>query len=439
VKSSTRNYPLLLAGQFLGAFGDNFVLAAILGPLTFELLSGRITEQQLNAQNALFSAVFFVPFILLAPLAGYLNDRRPKSTWLLGGNVLKLVGTMVGLTGVWIHAGDFHASRLWQAEGYAIIGLGACIYSPAKYGVLPEILPAERLVKANGMVEMLTLVAILGGLWGGATLYDHVRSLPVCYGVTGLLYLGALLFNAAMERTPFDPTTQLKSSVADFGRRLVSLASHPRLGRVLLGCGLFWFVGAILRSNLQGWGLDALRAAGVTDITNQKLALLKIGLIAGVVAGSLLAGQLHRVGDLTWSRRYGALLAAAVLLLGLIGGGVGLTLAVALLVFAGIAAGLLLIPLNAALQHESEPGKLGKAIAVQNFTDYWSMLLGAGFMQVLTHFGFGANAIFIVLGGTVAIAVAALRAPVVNKPDARTCDVASSAAALDVRPQDTRG
>jgi MFS transporter, LPLT family, lysophospholipid transporter len=409
--SSPRNYPLLLIGQFLGAFGDNFVLAAILGPLTFQLLAGKITEQQVNAQNTLFSAVFFVPFILLAPLAGFLNDRLPKTRWLLGGNALKLAGAAVGFVGVWIHAGDFHASRVWQVVGYTIIGLGACVYSPAKYGVLPEILPAERLVKANGTVEMLTLIAILGGLWGGATLYDHVRSLPICYLAVGGLYAAALAFNAAMSPTPCDRSTVLGQSVGDFGRSLANLVKHPRLGRILLGCGLFWFVGAVLRSNLQSWGLDALRVAGVQEITNQRLALLKIGLILGVVSGSLLAGQLHKVGELSWSRRYGVLLAITVALLGFVGGHAGIAVAVVLLMAAGLAAGLLLIPLNAALQHESDQGKLGKTIAVQNFTDYTAMLIGAGFMQLLTHFNLMANQIFIVLGIALALCAIALRMP----------------------------
>ncbi|WP_233256663.1 MFS transporter [Opitutus sp. ER46] len=420
-----RNYPLLLVGQFLGAFGDNFVLAAILGPLTFQLLAGKITEQQVNAQNTLFSAVFFVPFILLAPLAGFLNDRLPKTTWLLGGNALKLAGTLVGLTGVWLHQGDFHASRVWQVIGYTIIGLGACVYSPAKYGVLPEILPADRLVKANGTVEMLTLIAILGGLWGGASLYDHGRSLPLCYGVTAALYAVALIVNGLMSATPCDRATQLGHSVGEFGRHLASLARHPRLGRVLLGCGLFWFTGAVLRTNLQGWGLDALRAAGVAEITNQRLALLKIGLIIGVVAGSLLAGQWHRTGDLSWARRYGLLLAGAVALLGWLGGHAGLAIAVAGLVAAGLAAGLLLIPLNAALQHESDPTRLGKTIAVQNFTDYWSMLLGAGFMQLLTHFGLLANPIFLGLAATVAVLAFFLRIPAAPAPGQEAASTSS--------------
>lgn len=408
---STRNYHLLLVGQFLGAFGDNFLLAAILGPLTFQLLSGAITEQHVSSQNALFSAVFFVPFILLAPLAGFINDRRPKTAGLFWGNLLKLAGAAVGLFGVWRYAGDFHASHLWQVAGYTLVGTGACIYSPAKYGVLPEILPAARLVKANGTVEMLTLIAILAGLWGGATLYDHTRELTVCYTAAIALYGAALGFNALMSRTPHNPDARLRRSFAAFVSSLLALARHPRLSRVLLGCGMFWFAGAVLRGNLQGWGFDALSAAGVVDITNQKLALLKIGLIAGIVAGSLLAGQLHQVSDLSWVRRYGVLLAASILMLGLVGGAWGVIAAALFLLLTGVTAGLLLIPLNAALQHEGDHTQLGKTIAVQNFVDYLAMLIGAGFLQLLTGFGLTPGQVFIALAAALASLALALRFP----------------------------
>ena len=422
---SNRNYPLLLSGQFLGAFGDNFLLAAILGPLTFQLLSGQINEQQVNTQNALFSAVFFIPFILLAPLAGFLNDRLPKTTGLLLGNALKLLGATIGLAGVWLHAGDFHGSHVWQVVGYAIVGLGACAYSPAKYGVLPEILPASRLVKANGTVEMLTLVAILGGLWGGAALYDHTRTLTACYVVSIGLYATALMLNAAMHRTPRNPQARLRRSVGEFGESLFSLARHPRLGRVLLGCGMFWFAGAVLRSNLQGWGLASLSAAGVTEITNQKLALLKIGLIAGIVAGSLLAGQLHKVGELGWVRRYGFIMAISILLLGIVGGHAGLFLPITLLIVTGLAAGLLLIPLNAALQHEGDHTRLGKTIAVQNFVDYFAMLIGAGFLQALSSFNLTPGHVFIALAAALATLALALR--VSRSTSVATVSVASTA------------
>lgn len=408
---SSRNYYLLLAGQFLGAFGDNFLLAAILGPLTYQLTAGTITEQSVTAQNTIFSAVFFVPFIVLAPLAGFLNDRMPKTQWLRRGNALKFIGTCVGFFGVWQHAGDFHASHTWQLAGYAIVAIGACVYSPAKYGILPEILPADRLVKANGTVEMLTLIAILGGLWGGGVLYDQVRSLPLCYAASLGLYATAFVLNFLMDRTPHNAAATLGHSIGEFFSSLRGLLTHARLGRVLLGCGLFWFAGATLRNNLQGWGLEVFKQAGITEVSNQKLAMLKVGLIVGIVVGSMLAGQLHKIGDLSWSRRYGFLMALAILLLGLLGGHFGLAIVVAALIGAGLCAGLLIVPFNAALQHESDPAKLGKTIAIQNFIDYLAMLIGAGFLGVMTLLGLTPLQIFLALPVALALISLALRMP----------------------------
>lgn len=408
---STRNYYLLLAGQFLGAFGDNFLLAAILGPLTYQLTTGTITEQFLTTQNTLFSAVFFIPFIFLAPLAGWLNDRLPKNQWLRRGNALKFLGTAVGLFGVWQHAGDFHASHTWQIVGYTIVAIGACVYSPAKYGILPEILPAERLVKANGTVEMLTLVAILTGYGGGAFLYDQTLSLPACYAASLVLYAVAFGLNFLMDRTPCNPDTSFRHSLGEFGDSLRRLLTHVRLGRVLLGCGLFWFAGAILRTNLHAWGLEVFQQAGITGVTNFKLKLLLVGLVLGIVAGSILAGQLHKIGDLSWARRYGFLLSLGVLLLGLLGGKFGLAVVVAALLATGVFAGLLIVPFNAALQHESDPTKLGKTIAIQNFVDYFAMLAGTGFLWVLTKSGFSSLQVFLALPVALALISLALRMP----------------------------
>jgi len=410
---SSRNYYLLLGGQFLGAFGDNVLLKAILGPLTYLNTSGAITQQEVNAQNSLFNAVFFVPFIVLAPLVGFLNDRMPKTSWLFGGNALKVFGTAVGLAGVWMNAGDFHASRHWQVVAYGLVAVGACVYSPAKYGILPEILPAERLVKANGTVEMLTLVAILSGLISGATLYDHVRSLPVCYAACGGLYLLALTLNGLMDRTPHNPASSFTHSLGEFGGSLWGLISHRRLGRILLGSGLFWFSGAILRTNLQAWGLEVYRQAGfaVAGITNERLVGLMVGLIIGIVSGSVLAGQLHKTGDLRWARRYGFLMACGILLLGLLGGRLGLALIVAVLVAAGLCGGLLVVPLNAALQNESDHSRLGKTIAIQNFIDYFFMLFGAGFLAGLTKLGATPMQVFLALPVVLAVISLALRMP----------------------------
>lgn len=400
-RPSPRNYPLLLVGQFLGAFGDNFLLAAILGPLTYELNSGRITETVVNGENALFGLVFSLPFIVLAPLAGYINDRMPKTSWLVGGNAIKLMGTAIGLAGL-LARGGAHAHAV-QVFAYFVVGVGACAYSPAKYGILPEIVPNDRLVKANGTVEMLTLVAIVTGLMCGGVLYDVTLSVPACYVACGALYGCALLCNAAMDRTSHNPEASLRHSAGQFASSFLSMVRNARLGRILLGSALFWFAGSTLKSALQGWGLRVFAEAGVGNVTNLKLVLLKVGMVAGIVLGSFLAGQLHRTGDLSWARRYAFLMAAGLAGLGLLGGHFGLVPVVLALVVTGAAAGLLIVPFNAALQSETDPAKLGKTVSIQNCTDYVGIAVGAAYLSFLSRMELNPNQDMMVLGATVAV------------------------------------
>jgi LPLT family lysophospholipid transporter-like MFS transporter len=397
---SPRNYYLLLAGQFLGAFGDNFLLAAILGPLTYALQSGGITDNVVNSENALFGIVFSVPCIVLAPLAGFLNDRMPKTTWLVGGNLTKLFGTAIGLVAVALHPGA--GSHAAQVAGYCIVGVGACFYAPAKYGILPEVVPQDRLVKANGSVEMLTLVAIVAGLGGGVVLYDNTLSLELCYVVSAGLYAVALVCNALMARTKLNPDASLLHSLGEFGSSFLALVRNPRLGRILLGSALFWFAGSTLRTALQGWGLEVFSQASVAHVTNTKLVLFKIGLALGIVAGAMLAGQLHKTGDLTGARRYAFLLAAGLVGLGLLGGAFGLVVVFLVLIVTGCAAGLLVVPFNAALQSETDPAKLGKTVAIQNCTDFIGIAAGAAYLSFLSHFDLTPNQDLMILGVTVA-------------------------------------
>lgn len=424
-----RNYPLLLASQFLGAFGDNAVLAVILGQLTFQQQQGLISQGQLGAANAVYTTVLFIPYVVLAPLAGFLNDRFAKTRWLLGGNAVKLAGTLVASASVWF-------GPYLQGVGYFIVGIGACIYSPAKYGILPEIVARERLVKANGTVEFLTLVAILTGNIGGAKMID---ALPVltCYAILLAIYGTSLALNLCMTRTPSDPTVRLSRSVNEFFGNFGDLLANPRLFRVLCGTGLFWVCGAVTKMNFQPWGLDVVKLE-----SNTQIALLGLWLSLGIMAGSVLAGQLHRVGDLRGFRPYGWALAALIALLGLIevlsgagflsfdtaapgahplsslgalAHGAGLSggrWPVALvLCLTGALAGLFLIPLNAALQSECDSARLGKTIAAQNFVDNMGMV-GTGTLVFLgNRAGFNASAIFLVFAALLAVVVTALRMP----------------------------
>lgn len=408
-----RNYPLLLTGQFLGAFGDNAILAVIVGQLTYLQQSGAITADELRTTSTVYASLLFVPYVLFAPIAGYLNDRYAKTSWLIGGNALKLFGTAVCALSVW-------GGPLWQGAGYLIVGVGGCFYGPAKYGILPEILPRERLVKANGMVELLTLVAILGGAIAGSVMADvfkdHVlTSFVMLAGIFG----SALLTNFFMTPTAPKPEVRLSSSVAEFGQHLRDLLTSARLRRILVGTSLFWVCGAAMKSNFQPWGLEVLHLPN-----NTQISLLGLWLSVGVMSGSILAGQWHKVSDLRRTHVYGLVLAGMLALLFSVksvgawrtpvvhAGSLFLVVPVVILLIAtGIAAGLFLIPLNAALQAESDETKLGKTIAVQNLGDSLGMCTASLYSFVCVKAGLSSSGVFLGLAIGVAAIVAWLRFP----------------------------
>jgi len=406
-----RNYPLLLAGQFLSALGDNAILAVIVGQLTYLQKAGAITEAELRTRNTVYTSLLFVPYVLLSPLAGYLNDRFAKTRWLVGGNALKLLGTALCALSVWF-------GPTWQGAGYFIVGIGACFYGPAKYGILPEILPRERLVKANGMVELLTLVAILGGAIAGSVLADAFKDrVLVSYGVVSAIFGAALFLNFLMSPSPHKAHIRLATSVSEFAGHLRDLLTAPRLCRILLGTALFWVCGAAMKINFQPWGLEVLHLPD-----NTQIALLGLWLSVGVMIGSILAGQLHEVGDLRRTQAYGFALAGMLALLYTVNsfgfwrtpvvqlGPLHLVVPVVLLLVAtGITAGLFLIPLNAALQAESDPDKLGKTIAVQNLFDNLGMLTAGAYVFISVKAGLSSSGVFLGLALGVAGLVTWLR------------------------------
>ena len=419
--TSTRNYPLLLASQFLGALGDNAILAVIVGQLTLLAKAGEITSEELRTRSTIYTSILFIPYILLAPLAGYLNDRYAKTAWLAGGNAIKLLGTAVCALSI-------SFGYIWQAPGYFLVGIGATVYGPAKYGILPEILPRERLVHANGMVELLTLLAILLGAIVGSVMVDQLP-VGICYIILAGIFGASLALNFFMTRTPSDSNVRLGQSVGEFFGHFGALFAGPRLGKVLVGTALFWVCGATMKINFQAWGLDVLKLPD-----NTQIALLGLWLSVGVMAGSLTAGKFLAVSDLTRTRRYGVLLVAMLLAvfaiepLGLQHVGqkliqsagpdgvhktvlVILPVVLGLLIGAGFAAGLFLIPLNAALQAESDPNKLGKTIAVQNFCDNLGMVIAGLLVFVCVKASFSASQVFLVLAVMVATALAWLKFP----------------------------
>lgn len=381
----SRDYFYLLISQFLGAFADNFFLWLILGPLTIEHQRGLISDKELGEANAIYTCLLYAPYILLAPVAGYLSDRFPKNKCLIAANLVKISGTLIGII-------SFYYGRFWLGLGYLIIGVGACFYSPGKYGVLPEIVPVELLVKANGVIEMLTIIAVLTGFLTGAIVVDKY-SILVGFIIVLLLYFISLLFACKMERTRSNPDIKFKENVSEFLLNARHLFDSGRTSRILLGAALFWASGAIMKMNFQPWGLEILGLK-----TNSEVSLLSLWVAIGVMTGSILAGLLHSVGDLKFTRFYGWVMGALVAAISFIKIGSPLWLPVALLILAGIAGGLFLIPINAALQWESHPEKRGKTIATLNLFDNLAMVIGGSFVFGIVYTGATPPTVFLLEG-----------------------------------------
>src|SRR5262245_40955312 len=149
----TRGIWVLLGAQFLTAFADNAILWTVIAMLR----AAPRGDWYIGA----LQASFLVAFVVLAPWVGPLADRRPKPHILLTGNVLKAVGAALMFLGV------------EPMAAYALVGTGAAVYSPAKYGILPELVGSNRLVRANGWIEGSTILAIVLGTVVGARVADR--------------------------------------------------------------------------------------------------------------------------------------------------------------------------------------------------------------------------------------------------------------------------
>lgn len=337
---------LLVLAQFLSAFADNALL--------FTLVA--MVMQQQPAPGAWYvpalQSTFLLAFVLGAPLAGYLSNHSPKKRILILANLLKLGGASALLLG------------LEPLFAYAIVGLGATLYSPAKYGILPEMCRPSQLISANSWVEASTILAILlGGIAGGMT---ADRSLP-----EALTLINSLFLLSAITALFLPDTRRAEPERIALGRALLQLLALDQLRPTLIALSLFWAVAASLRMILMAWapatlGLDSAGA----------IAGLTLFQAIGIILGSGFCSrcmQLERLGQVRIT-----MLVISVTL-AVLTGVHSLSAARWDLLVMGSAAGLLLIPLNAQVQHQGAATVgSGMAVAVQNLLQNLAMLLGVG-------------------------------------------------------------
>jgi MFS family permease len=386
-----------MSAQFFSSLADNALLVAAI-----ELLkSSGAPGWHVPALTPMF-ALFYV---VLAPFVGAFADSIPKGRVMFVSNAIKVVGCLMMLFGT------------HPLAAYAVVGLGAAAYSPAKYGILTELLPASQLVKANGWIEGLTILSIilgvvLGGQLVGRAAAAQLLALDLPMLDTGIdtapeaaislivmLYVVAAAFNLYIPRTeaPLQPLARNPAVlVRDFSHCNARLW-NDKLGQISLATTtLFWGVSGNLRVIVFAWAAAALGYS-----TTQASTL--VGVVAiGTAVGAIVASVWMRLDQATRVIPMGIAMGLLVIGLNVIDHAL---VAAPFLVLLGALGGFLVVPMNALLQHRGHNLMgAGRSIAVQNFNEQ-ACILGLGaFYTALTRFGltaFAAIAIFgLIVAGT---------------------------------------
>ncbi len=392
-----KGFYTIMSAQFFSSLADNALFVAAV-----ELLR---TSGQPEWQRAALVPMFALFYVILAPLVGAFADAVPKGKVMFFSNLIKVVGCLMMLFGT------------HPLMAYAIVGLGAAAYSPAKYGILTELLPNSQLVKANGWIEGLTIGSIILGVLLGGQLVGHMVShylllvdLPmVDTGIDTapeaaissliLLYVIAALFNLKIPRTeaPLQPLAHgVVALVRDFSNCNARLWGD-KLGQISLSTTtLFWGVSGNLRYIVLAWASVALGYG-----TTQASAL--VGVVAlGTAVGAVVASVRMRLDQATNVIPLGIAMGLLVIAMNAI---TNVGVAAPFLIVLGAIGGYMVVPMNALLQHRGHNLMgAGRSIAVQNFNEQ-ACILGLGaFYTGMTKLGlsaFGAITIFgLVVAGT---------------------------------------
>lgn len=387
-----RGFNIILAAQFFSSLGDNALLFAAIALL-----------KSLDApswQTPVLQQFFVIAFIVLAPFVGAFSDALPKGQVMFISNSIKIVGCIAMLLG------------LHPLLAYGFVGIGAAIYSPAKYGILTECLPADRLVWANGWMEGLTVAAIiLGAIFGGLLIGHRVEDQVVqqlgglefnggidtapefaIFIILGIYFVAAVL-NYYIPKLPIEHSLPKRTPgflVEDFWRTFLVLWKDP-LGQVSLAVtSLFWGAGTTLRFIILAWAAVALKLD--LEQATQLTAVVAIGLAIGSVIAAKAVPLSHAVKVLPLGIAMGLVVLGMTVV-------TDWRLAMLMLVLIGTLAGSFLIPMNALLQYRGHQlmGS-GHSIAVQNFNENLSILLMLGAYALMIDAGFSVYTIVIVFG-----------------------------------------
>lgn len=386
----------LLIAQFLGAFNDN-AWKILVGLLGFQAVSSGVPDGNRAAlsmtQMTLAFVVFTLPLMLFSLPAGVLADRISKRTVIVGMKVVE-IALMAAATLVLLFD---PGGGVLALVVLGLMGVQSALFSPAKYGILPELLPSEQLAEGNGKLEMWTFFAIIAGTAAGGLLLGLTQGAVWLAGLflTGLAVAGW----QAARRIPDVPaaraTGSLRATVEGSWR---AARADRSLWLSMLGQAVFWAMASLLGQVLLAYAQTSL------DLADSFVALPLVVLVAFMGAGSVLAGKLSQSKLELGLIPLGALaLSLSSLLLGLLAPGIAGTLI--LVVPIGLGGGLLLVPLDALLQSRSPQELRGGVLALTNVLVFGGVLAGSLGAELMSRLGLDTPGIllgasFAMLAGT---------------------------------------
>ncbi len=367
---------IIMAAQFFSALADNALLIAAIAALR--------EMQAPQEYEPLLKTFFTISYVALAAFVGAFADSMPKWRVMFISNGIKIFGC--ALMFFMVH----------PLLAYAVVGLGAAAYSPAKYGILTEYLPHRLLVVANGWIEGLTVGAIIMGvLVGGLLIQPNIAQTLLAFdfpfidtgidsvgemtiGIIGILYLIAAIFNLYVPDTGVDHKALSKNPVyllREFNHCL-KLLWRDRLGQISLATTtLFWGAGATLQFIVIKWSEAAL------NLDLSKSSMLQGVVAIGVAAGAIMAARRITLRKSVRVIPIGIAMGIIVLIMNFV---TSMTLAIPLLIIIGYLSGYFVVPMNALLQHRGHILMgAGHSIAVQNFNENLSILVMTGLYFVM--------------------------------------------------------
>jgi MFS family permease len=390
-----RGFYTIMAAQFFSSLADNAVIFVAIGLLTAMKAPPSLTP--------LLKLSFVLFYVLLAAFVGAFADSMPKGRVMFIANLIKVFGCSLIFFGV------------HPLIACAVVGFGAAVYSPAKYGILTELLPAEKLVAANGWIEGLTVMSIiLGTVMGGALVSVHggawLMTLDFPVLETGIdtpvkaslamliaVYAIAALFNLRIPDTGARYEHQERNPIkliADFAECSATLWKD-KLGQISLAVTtLFWGAGASLQLILLEWAKRSLHMP--LDKATTLIGVLAVG----VAVGAAMAAKMIPLRKSLTVIPLGIIMGIVVMSMTLV---YSVTVATPLLLLIGLLSGFFVVPMNALLQHRGHVlMSAGHSIAVQNFNENLSILTMLAVYAIMITLNLDLNIIIILFGFTLA-------------------------------------